>query len=158
MKNIRRAKIQDIPQIKSLLQQVLFVHHEGRSDLFKEKGQKYSDEELKSLIQKTENPIFVFEDENKKILGHCFCITIDRPETFTSYAYKTLFIDDLCVDENARGNHVGKSLYEEVKKFAMENGYYNITLHAWECNQNAVDFYKHIGLQVQQWTMEEILK
>ena len=29
---------------------------------------------------------------------------------------KTLYIDDICVDEKARGQHVGKKLYEKVKR------------------------------------------
>ena len=154
---IRRAEIKDIPAINELLGQVLLVHHNGRPDLFKEKGQKYTEKELVELIGKTENPIFVYESETGKIIGHCFCVTIDRKESSNAYAYKTLYIDDLCIDENARGKHVGKEMYDYVRVFAKENGYYNVTLHAWECNPNAVAFYKAIGLGVQQYTMEEVL-
>ena len=59
---IRRAEIKDIPGINNLLAQVLLVHHKGRPDLFKEIGQKYTDEELQELIRKTQDPIFVYED------------------------------------------------------------------------------------------------
>lgn len=154
---IRRAENRDIPAINRLLGQVLLVHHVGRPDLFKEKGQKYTEDELIKLIEKTEDPIFVYEDENGEVIGHCFCQTIDRKESSNAYAYKTLYIDDLCIDENARGQHVGKEMYEYVKKFAKENGYYNLTLHAWECNPNAVGFYNHLGMNIQQYTMEEVL-
>lgn len=154
---IRRAENRDIPAINRLLGQVLLVHHVGRPDLFKEKGQKYTEDELIKLIEKTEDPIFVYEDENGEVIGHCFCQTIDRKESSNAYAYKTLYIDDLCIDENARGQHVGKEMYEYAKKFAKENGYYNLTLHAWECNPNAVGFYNHLGMNIQQYTMEEIL-
>lgn len=155
---IRRATGNDIPGIKHLLGQVLLVHHKGRPDLFKEIGQKYLDEELAELIQVDENPIFVYEDEKGGILGHCFCQTIEREEGPNVYACKTLYIDDLCVEETARGMHIGKALYDFVKQYAKEHGYYNLTLHAWECNPNAVGFYSHLGMQVQQYTMEEILK
>lgn len=158
MNTIRRATPADIPGINALLGQVLLVHHEGRPDIFKEIGQKYTDAELIELINKTVDPIFVCEDEEGRIIGHCFCQTIDRPERPSTYAYKTLYIDDLCVDENARGRHVGKELYEYTKNFAKENGYYNITLHAWECNPKAVGFYRHLGMQTQQYTMEEVLQ
>ncbi|MCQ2494216.1 MAG: GNAT family N-acetyltransferase [Lachnospiraceae bacterium] len=154
---IRRAENRDIPAINRLLGQVLLVHHVGRPDLFKEKGQKYTEDELIKLIEKTEDPIFVYEDENGEVIGHCFCQTIDRKECSNAYAYKTLYIDDLCIDENARGQHVGKEMYEYAKKFAKENGYYNLTLHAWECNPNAVGFYNHLGMNIQQYTMEEVL-
>lgn len=155
---IRRAEIKDIPAINNLLAQVLLVHHKGRSDLFKEIGQKYTTEELSDLIKKTEDPIFVYEDEEGRILGHCFCQTIDHPERPSTFPYRTLYIDDLCVDQEARGKHIGKQLYQYTRQFAREEGYYNVTLHAWECNPDAVGFYKHLGLKIQQYTMEEILK
>lgn len=154
---IRRATEKDIPGIKKLLEQVLYIHHVGRPDIFKEKGQKYTNDKLAELIKVAENPIFVYEDENGDIIGHCFCQTIDRPESPNTYEYKTLYIDDLCIEEGARGKHVGKAMYDYVKNFAKENGYYNLTLHAWECNPKAVGFYKHLGMEVQQYTMEEIL-
>lgn len=154
---IRRAEIRDIPGINKLLGQVLLVHHNGRPDLFKEKGQKYTEQELVDLINKIIDPIFVYESEEGEILGHCFCQTINKPEGPSCYACKSLYIDDLCIDENVRGQHVGKEMYDYVKKFAKDNGYYNLTLHAWECNPNAVGFYSHIGMQIQQYTMEEVL-
>lgn len=156
-KMIRRAVEGDIPGINNLLAQVLLVHHNGRPDLFKKIGQKYTKEELVDLIKDTVNPIFVYEDEEGKILGHCFCQNIEKNEGPSTYKLKTLYIDDLCIDENARGKHIGKEMYDYVKNFARENGYYNVTLHAWECNPNAVGFYNHLGLKIQQYTMEEIL-
>lgn len=154
---IRRAENKDIPVINKLLEQVLLVHHVGRPDLFKEKGQKYCKEKLEELIARVEDPIFVYEDESGNVIGHCFCITQKHEESGSTYQYKTLYIDDLCIDENARGKHVGKELYEYVRSFAKEKGYYNVTLHAWECNPDAVGFYQHLGMKVQQYTMEEIL-
>ena len=154
---IRRAISDDIPQINVLLNQVLDVHHVGRPDIFKEVGEKYTNEELEELIKNDNNPIFVYEDEEGRILGHCFCQTIDRPERTSTYKYKTLYIDDLCVHEDARKQHIGKALYEYVCDFARKNGYYNITLHAWERNTNAVEFYTHMGMKIQQYTLEEIL-
>lgn len=157
MNTIRRAEIKDIPGINILLGQVLYVHYCGRPDIFKEKGQKYSDEELKEILLNDVNPVFVCVDEKDKVLGHCFCQTIERPEKPYVHAYKTLFIDDLCVDENVRGQNIGTNLYNHVKQYAMENGYYNLTLHVWECNPNAVRFYRHLGMQVQNYTMEEVI-
>ena len=42
---------------------------------------------------------------------------------------KTLYIDDLCVDENVRGKSIGKQLFEHVKSYAKEIECYNITLN-----------------------------
>ena len=70
---------------------------------------------------------------------------------------KTLYIDDLCVDELARGGHIGKRLYEYVLDFARQHGYYNVTLNVWADNVNARKFYEKIGLRVQKIGMEKIL-
>ena len=157
MSNIRRGTVTDIPAINHLLGQVLMVHHIGRPDLFKEIGQKYTDDELANIIQDDENPVFVFEDDDGQVIGHCFCQTQVVNEGPSRYGIKTLYIDDLCIDEEARGKKVGTKLYEYTKQYAKDNGYFNVTLHAWECNPNAVAFYKSLGLTIQQYTMEEIL-
>lgn len=70
---------------------------------------------------------------------------------------KTLYIDDLCVDERARGGHIGTHLYEYVLDFARQQGYYNVTLNVWADNVNARKFYEKIGLRVQKIGMEKIL-
>ena len=70
---------------------------------------------------------------------------------------RTLYIDDICVDENARGRHVGKTLYEYVVSYAEQQGFYNITLNVWSCNPGAVKFYEAMGLVPQKIGMEKVL-
>lgn len=154
---IRRAEQKDIPSILHLLGQVLMVHHIGRPDIFKEKGFKYTSEELAEILKDESCPVFVYTDETSQVLGHCFCQIMDRPEAPHAHAYKTLYIDDLCVDEKARKRGIGKALYQHVLSYAKENGFHNITLHAWECNPNAVKFYENLGMKIQQYTFEEVL-
>ena len=70
---------------------------------------------------------------------------------------KTLYIDDLCVYENLRGQHIGRQLYEYVKTFAKENGFYNLTLNVWSLNEGAQKFYESVGMVPQKIGMETIL-
>lgn len=70
---------------------------------------------------------------------------------------KTLYIDDLCVDETMRGHHIGRMLYEAALDFAREHGCYNLTLNVWSCNENAMNFYQSCGLKPQKVGMEIIL-
>lgn len=49
--NIRKAEFRDIPQIEQLLVQVNMVHHHGRPDLFRAGCQKYSQQQLKEILQ-----------------------------------------------------------------------------------------------------------
>ncbi len=153
---IRRAKKDDLDGINNLLKQVLSVHHEGRPDLFKGNAKKYTDEELLAIIEDDTKPIFV-ATEGDNVLGYAFCVYVQHIDNNILTDIKTLYIDDLCVDENARGKHVGKSLYEYVVNFAKENGFYNITLNVWELNEGAKRFYEKCGLSVQKTGMEFIL-
>ena len=70
---------------------------------------------------------------------------------------KTIYIDDLCVDENLRGQHIGRALYDSVLAFAREQGCYNVTLNVWCCNEKAMKFYEACGLKPQKIGMEVIL-
>ena len=154
---VRRANKNDIPRILELLVQVDMVHHNGRPDIFKGPTTKYNAAELEEIIADDETPVFVFADENDKVLGHAFCIHKQELNNNVLTDIKTLYIDDICVDENARGKHVGKTLYESVIGYAKENGFYNVTLNVWSCNPGALKFYEDMGLKPQKIGMEKIL-
>ena len=149
---IRRAEKKDIPGIISLLHQVNMVHHVLRPDLFKPHTTKYNEQELEALLGDDTKPIFVFDDG--AILGHAFCMITEVKDDKLLQDIKTLYIDDICVDEKARGRHVGKALYEHVRDYALSIGCNNITLNVWEGNDPAWSFYKHMGMKVQKTTME----
>ena len=153
---IRRAKEKDISKIGDLLSQVDLVHHNGRPDIFKI-GRKYSDTELTSLLTDETRPILVSVDEKDEVMGYCFCIFQQHVDNSVLTDIKTLYIDDLCVDEGLRGKHVGKELYEAALKLAKESGCYNLTLNVWSCNPSAMRFYEAQGLVPQKIGMEIIL-
>ena len=154
--SIRRAKESDIPTINKLLYQVLKVHSDARPDLFKPGTKKYTDDELKEILADDKTPVFVAEKDGS-VLGYAFCVHQQYINNNNMTDIKTLYIDDLCVDEAARGAHIGKVLYEYVIDYAKKQGYYNVTLNVWADNINAVKFYEKIGLKVQKIGMETIL-
>jgi len=153
---IRRAMEKDIPRLGELLSQVDLVHHRGRPDIFKI-GRKYSDAELGKLIGDADRPILVAADENDNVIGYCFCIFQQHTDDSVLTDIRTLYIDDLCVDEELRGRHIGKELYDAAVVFAKENGCYNLTLNVWNCNPSAIKFYEACGLVPQKIGMEKIL-
>lgn len=153
---IRCAEIKDMDTIKKLLNQVLDVHHKGRPDIFKANCRKYNDDELKALIADDLKPIFVAQ-EGAEVLGYCFCVIKEIKDDNILADMKSLYIDDLCIDENARGKKVGSALYEYTKEYAKKIGCYNVTLNVWECNPGARAFYEKMGLSVQKTVMEVVL-
>ena len=155
---IRRAENRDIPRIHELLTQVNNVHADGRPDLFKKGNRKYTDEQLMSIIAAREkSPIFVGVDDNDMVLGYCFGIVEQFINDNNRTDVKTLYIDDLCVDEKCRRQHIAKRLYEHVLNFARSNGFYNVTLNVWECNPGARAFYDKCGMKPLKTYLETIL-
>lgn len=154
---IRRANETDLEGLNRLLRQVLEVHHEGRPDLFKGGAKKYTDEELVAILHDEGTPVFAAVDENENMLGYAFCIFRQHEDHNILTDVKTLYIDDLCVDETTRGTGVGRALYEHVRAFAKASGCYNITLNVWAFNENAKRFYERLGLLPQSIHMETIL-
>ena len=153
---IRTASKEDIPRILELLHQVSMVHHMIRPDLFKPHTTKYGANELEVLLCDESKPVFVFCEE--KVKGYAFCQVTEVSGHQLLENAKTLYIDDICVDEKYRGQHIGKALYEYVRQYAESIGCHNITLNVWEGNNAALSFYKKMGMQVQKTTMEMILK
>ena len=153
---IRRAIEKDIPKMGDLLKQVCLVHHNGRPDIFNV-GRKYSDEELAAMLQDENRPILVAADDNDAVLGYCFCIYQQHVNNAVLTDIKTLYIDDLCVDEQLRGRHIGKALYEAAVQMAKDNDCYNVTLNVWSCNPSAMHFYEAQGLVPQKVCMELVL-
>ena len=72
--------------------------------------------------------------------------------------FKSLFIDDLCVDQHARGQHIGESLFEYVKNEAKRMGCYEVTLNVWAGNTSAEKFYEKMGMKTKERQMEYILE
>ena len=153
---IRLAIEKDIPKIMDLLAQVCLVHHNGRPDIFGV-GTKYSEEELKTLIKDKNRPILVSADENDDVMGYCFCIYQQHIDNSVLTDIKTLYIDDLCVDEKLRGKHIGRELYDAAVQLARNSGCYNLTLNVWSCNPEALCFYQKMGLVPQKVGMELVL-
>lgn len=152
---IRRATKADIAGLAKLLLEVQKVHSDVRPDLFIAGARKYTDEELERMLLDDSKPIFV-ADIDGAVVGYAFC-AVSTPESHTLQPIKSLYIDDLCVDESLRGRHIGAVLYRFVVDYAKAIGCYNVTLNVWADNRSAVAFYERIGLRIQKIGMEVIL-
>ena len=157
MPQVRRACQDDIPDILKLLVQVDMVHHNGRPDLFRGPATKYSAEQLAEILHDEMRPVFVFAADDGHVYGHAFCMTEQILNDPVRTDVKTLYIDDICVDEKARRQQIGKRLYDAVLAYARDIGCYNVTLNVWACNPDAQAFYEHCGMKPQKTGMEIIL-
>lgn len=156
--NIRRAEEKDIPRLIELLQQVLDIHAKIRPDVFISGTTKYTDDELLQMIKDDTNPIYVAVDEKDLCMGYAFCQLREQPFSNNMVPFTSLFIDDLCVDQSLRGQHIGESLFEFVKAEAKRLGCYEVTLNVWAGNTSAEHFYEKMGMKTKERQMEYILR
>lgn len=154
---IRKARKDDLNGIEKLLVQVNNLHVELRPDIFVANAVKYDEEKFDALISSDKTPVFVAVDDEGKVLGHLFCSIRDYKQVAVYKDFKTLFIDDLCVDETTRGQGVGKALYEFAIGYAREKGCYDVTLNVWEGNKSARAFYEKMGMFPKETQMEYVL-
>ena len=153
---IRFAEKRDIPGLIDLLYQVGGVHHRIRPDIFRSGAIKYTEAELEAIQGDENSPIFVMVEEDR-VLGYCFCQIRKYSGSTVLTDRKEIYIDDLCVDEDCRGQHVGKQLYEHTCAWAKSIGCHFVTLNVWCGNDSAMAFYEKRGLKPRSITMETAL-
>ena len=150
---IRLAEKRDIPGILELLRQVGGVHHAIRPDIFRVGAVKYTQPELENLLRDENSPIFVGVEDGR-VLGYSFCQLREYRGSTVLTDRKELYIDDLCVEENCRGQHLGRQLYGHTCAYAKAVGCAFVTLNVWCGNDSALAFYEKRGLKPRSITME----
>ena len=153
---IRFAESRDISGMIHLLQQVGEVHHRIRHDLFRSGAQKYDRADLEALLADPNRPILIADIEGA-VAGYAFCILQETANNPVLCDRKVLYIDDICVDEEKRGQGIATALYNQVIAFARELGCHSVTLNVWCGNDGAMKFYEKCGMKPQKIGMETTL-
>ena len=154
---IRLAQIADIPGLLALLLQVGQVHHELRPDIFRPGTLKYDDAALTELLQDETRPVFVAMDGDF-VAGYCFCVHKEYQDNSAHTDRRELYIDDLCVDENRRGQGIASQLYRHVVDYGKNSSCRFITLNVWCGNDGAMRFYEKMGLRPRHIMLETPLE
>ena len=149
---IRPAETADIPEILRLLVQICDIHAEIRPDIFKPGGRKYTDVELSRILSDEKSPVWCAVDGDA-FLGYCFCQWKEYRDSSVVTDRKELYIDDLCVDETARGQGVATALFRFVTDIAKAEGAKFITLNVWQGN-SAMNFYEKMGMKPRKVFMD----
>ncbi len=158
MIKVRKAQTKDITRIMELLRQVHGVHYAIRSDIFKPTTTKYTVQELSGIMADSSRPIFVAVDESDSTQGYAFCMIKEVKNNLLLHDRLELYIDDLCVEGNHRGEHIGSELYSYVLDYARSIKADYITLNVWEGNDSARAFYDAMGMTPRNTTLEVSLK
>lgn len=155
---IRKAEPQDAPRVLELLGDIARLHHEGRPDIFSGEKPKYTTDDLCEKFKNPSEYILVAVDKTGTVQGYAMGILQEKDDPFYAQRpFRTLYIDDLCVAKEARGQGLGKALMQKAAEAAKALGCYHLDLNVWACNKNAIAFYEAIGMQKERQYMEWIL-
>ena len=153
--NIRRAIKSDYEVIGRLLTGQLDMHRSGRPDIFGDGSGKYSFDDFCRLLEDPDSVIFTAES-GENIAGYLMC-RIKRNQNPILRDITSFYLDDLCVAPEFRGTGAGKALMKAAEEHAKSIGCHNVTLNVWEFNENAKEFYEHLGYGTQKRQMEKII-
>lgn len=153
---IRLATLTDIPELLALLEEIRQLHQEVRPDLFKADGGKFDAQELELLLYNPDKPVYVYTDRNDKAVAHLF-LQFKRSSSPVRITRKSLYVEDLCVGKDHRGQGIGQALMQFANSLAKEKDCYSVTLNVWNANKEAYRFYQKLGFMPQQTQMESIL-
>ena len=149
---IRDACVSDFSAILDLENQVFQIHLNARPDMIKPEL-PFNQDYYEKCLQDINKRIFVFE-ENGNILGYCITQKLEYTGHHLYYDTKILEINDMCVDEKARGMNIGRQLVNSAKDYAKEIGATRLELTVWGFNKDARQFYEHLGMSERTGRME----
>ncbi len=151
---IRRAENRDIDAVHRLLRQVLELHAELRPDIFVSGETKYDKDVLRHVFADDNRPVYLAVDEDDTVAGYAFCALQQRPDAAYIRPGRSLYVDDLCVEEGRRGEGIGKMLFGHIVEEAARMGCSDITLNVWQGNDAARAFYDKLGMSVRETKLE----
>ena len=150
---IRKAEANDFQGIHKLIMQVHKLHVTERNDIYKDIDPIDFDE-FQTELSNNNNVYLVAELENE-IVGICFSQIKEISNNKIMNDRKILHIENICVDKNHQKKGIGKKLYKEIVQIAKERNIKNIELMVWGFNENAINFYKSLGMSVKNLRFEQ---
>jgi ribosomal protein S18 acetylase RimI-like enzyme len=131
---IRRAREADLPALQLLLQQLFSIEQDFKPDATRqERG-------LRLLIFSQQGAIFVAEVAGKVVGMATIQILISTAE-----GAQVGLVEDVVVDEQLRGQGIGRMLLAGLEDWANTNGLARLQLLADSSNHPALNFYADQG-------------
>lgn len=134
MINIREAQVSDFESIHALFKE--FAE-------FEKLPEKMTNTVDRMIAEKDFFNCFIAETSDNKIIGYVtyfFC--------YYTWTGKALYMDDLYVEPDFRGQRVGSMLIRQIIEYAKDTGCHKLRWQVSEWNKPAIDFYQKLGAEI----------
>lgn len=150
---IRKIVKEDYDRVLELAHEVHKIHLNNRPDIYNDACSLPYNRFLE-MLESGYN--FAYEEEGM-IIGIILGEVLESADIPLFKKRRVLYIDDIVVSKDYRKKAIGTKLYTEVKNKAIDDKIDSIELNVWAFNEDAINFYKKLGLKEKNIKMEEIL-
>ncbi|MEX1030691.1 MAG: GNAT family N-acetyltransferase [Paenibacillaceae bacterium] len=156
---IRLAQIDDYEGVSRLVAQIHHIHVAARPDIYAPYDTPMGIDYYRKILREERTAVIVAVNPDNGTIDAYTVIRIDEAAYRPIYKQrKYIFIDDFCVEENHRGQGIGKSLFLFLVEYAKEISASNIELGVAEFNTGALQFYESLGMKTRSRKMEYIIE
>lgn len=145
--HIRKATDEDIPHIFECIKQ-LAEFEKATPEQFTNTIEQMSKE--KNYFQ----AIVAVDNTSGRILGFALYFF-----AYFTWVGKSLYLDDIYVHQDVRGQGIGKALLKEIFQIAISEQCHRVRWQVLDWNTNAIELYKKIGMKISnEWLNCEVQK
>lgn len=153
--DIRPIRPDDYEAVHRLMAQVHALHAKNRPDVYR-LAEVLPREDFERLLA-DERLFTLAAAEGGAVVGFCV-VRLRQPSEDPALQRRVVaYMEDLCVDENCRHAGVGRRLYEAAEAQSRERGAQSLELMVWSFNEDALRFYRAMGMTPRSFVMERRL-
>ena len=150
--NYSKALISDFENIKCIRINTHKMHYDNEPKFFKEEDNFFTFEFFKEKIEKGQ--IFTLTI-NQELVGYIIINEVIFENNPMMKDQRILLVEEITVKDKHQNKGYGKELMKRIEEYARENKYTSIELNVWGFNDNAIKFYKKLGMKVSRIKMEK---
>ncbi|MAU12812.1 MAG: hypothetical protein CL607_23515 [Anaerolineaceae bacterium] len=156
--HIRTATAADVGKLAALTMPVHQMHVDAHPDIFKPLSvdDPYLLAAYQEMVVDHDVIIFIAEIENEPV-GYLVARFKHYADNIFIHTHTTLYIEQISVAPDARGQGCGKGLMQALLSLAKERQVSRVTLDVWAFNSNAREFFASQGFIVNHSRMEHPL-
>lgn len=144
------ARESDWEAIRRLSVQIHDLHAAWRPDIYFHCEEPYPKEKF---LEDVANRLVFVSKQNNEIAGYVVLSVLQKGGPGT-HSQKLLRLDSICVDENYRGQGIGKAMVADVRALARAFGCGEVLLGVHPENGRALAFYQKCGFQIRTINLE----